>query len=149
LGAEASANVTEWERTFIAHHRIARLATVDAQGRPYVVPVVYGFDGVCLYTPVDGKPKRVGARQLRRVRNLQANAHVSLVIDDYAEDWRRLAWVQIHGDAEIADEGPQYAAGVTELRRKYSQYQALPIALVIIIKPTHVTHWRALDGSEL
>jgi PPOX class probable F420-dependent enzyme len=138
--------MTEWERTFIAAHRVARLATVDARGRPHVVPVVYAFDGACLYLPVDGKPKRVGARRLRRVRNLQANAHASLVIDDYAEDWRQLAWVQIHGRAQIADEGPLFAAGVTELRRKYPQYETLPIALVIVITPTGVTYWRAVDA---
>lgn len=139
-------NVTEWERAFIADHRVARLATVDAQGQPQVVPVVYAFDGASLYTPVDGKPKRVGARQLQRVRNLAANVHVSVVIDDYAEDWRRLAWVQIHGRAEIADTGPLYAVGVTELRRKYPQYETLPIALVIVITPTRITSWRAADG---
>jgi PPOX class probable F420-dependent enzyme len=135
--------VTEWERAFIVAHRVARLATVDAQGRPHVVPVVYAFDGARLYTPVDGKPKRIGARLLQRVRNLQANAHASLVIDDYAEDWRRLAWVQIHGLAAVADGGPAYTAGRTELRRKYPQYEALPIALIIVVTPTRVVSWRA------
>jgi PPOX class probable F420-dependent enzyme len=137
--------VTDWEHAFITAHRVARLATVDAQGRPHIVPVVYAFDGVHLYTPVDGKPKRVGARQLRRVRNLQANAHVSLVIDDYAEDWRRLAWVQIRGIAEIADEGPPYMLGVAELQKKYPQYEALSIALVIVVTPTRVTSWRFME----
>jgi PPOX class probable F420-dependent enzyme len=135
-------NVTEWEKEFINAHRVARLATVDVQRRPHIVPVVYAFDGARLYTPVDGKPKRIGARQLVRVRNVQSNAHVSLVIDDYAEDWRQLAWVQVHGLAEIADEGPPFAAGVAELRSKYRQYEALPIALVIVVRVTHVTSWR-------
>lgn len=134
--------MTDWEYAFIAEHRVARLATVDAQGRPHIVPVVYAFDGDYLYTPVDGKPKRVDARQLRRVRNLQANAHVSLVIDDYSEDWQRLAWVQIHGLAEITAEGPRYAVGVAELQSKYPQYQALPIALVVVVTPARVTSWR-------
>ena len=137
--------MTEWERAFIADRRVARLATVDARSRPHVVPVVYAFDGARLYTPVDGKPKRVGARQLQRIRNLQANAHASLVIDDYAEDWRRLAWVQIHGRAEIAAEGPSYEVGVTELRRKYPQYETLSIALVIVVTPTRVVSWRAVS----
>ncbi len=135
--------MTEWERSFIAEHRVARLATVDADGRPHVVPVVYAFDGARLYTPVDGKPKRAGARQLQRIRNLQANAYASLVIDHYAEDWGRLAWVQIHGLAEIAADGPSYTVGVEELRRKYPQYETLPIALVIVITPRSVSSWRA------
>src|SRR3989337_613770 len=98
--------MTEWERAFIGDRGVARLATVDARSRPHVVPVVYAFDGARLYTPVDGKPKRVGARQLQRIRNLQANAHASLVIDDYAEDWRRAAWGQIHARAEIPVQAP-------------------------------------------
>ncbi len=141
--------MSEWERAFIAAHRVARLATVDAQGRPHVVPIVYAFDGTRLYTPLDGKPKRIGVLQLQRVRNLRVNPNVSLVIDDYAEDWQQLAWVQIRGKAEVADSGPLYTAGVAELQRKYPQYQTLSIALVIGVTPTHITSWRARGAFEL
>ena len=51
--------MTDWEYTFIAEHRVARLGTVDAHGQPAVVPIVYAFDGIALFTPLDAKPKRV------------------------------------------------------------------------------------------
>ena len=38
--------MTAWERDFIVHGRVARMATVDAHGHPGVVPIVYAFDGV-------------------------------------------------------------------------------------------------------
>ena len=38
--------------------RVARLATIDPDGRPHVVPIVFVLDGETLYTAVDAKPKR-------------------------------------------------------------------------------------------
>ena len=40
--------VGNWERSFIEQRRVARLATVDGQDRPHIVPIVYAFDGVRL-----------------------------------------------------------------------------------------------------
>jgi len=137
--------MTDWERDFIERHRVARLATVDARCRPHTVPVVYAFDGTALFTPLDGKPKRVDARELRRVRNLRANPHVAVLIDDYAEDWQQLAWVQIRGPAELLTTGPAYAQGIALLRTKYPQYGRLPLdgRPVIRIVPEVVRSWRA------
>jgi predicted pyridoxine 5'-phosphate oxidase superfamily flavin-nucleotide-binding protein len=70
--------MTAWERDFIVHGRVARMATVDAHGRPSVVPIVYAFDDR-LYTPLDAKPKRVAAMQLRRVRNIRATRTLRLL----------------------------------------------------------------------
>ena len=53
------------------------------EGRPHVVPVCYAFDGARFYIPLDEKPKRVAATQLKRVRNIEARPEVSLVIDRY------------------------------------------------------------------
>lgn len=82
--------MTAWERDLIANGRVARMATVGADGRPAVVPIVYAFDER-LYTPIDAKPKRVETIRLRRVQNIQANPHVAIVIDYYSEDWNELA----------------------------------------------------------
>jgi PPOX class probable F420-dependent enzyme len=79
-----------WERALLAQQRVAHLATVNAAGEPAVVPVVYAFDGEHIVTPLDGKPKRVGVLQLRRVRDITANAQVALVIDHYDEVWSQL-----------------------------------------------------------
>jgi PPOX class probable F420-dependent enzyme len=141
--------MTPWEKDFITTRRVARLATVDPAGQPHVVPIVYAFDGARLYTPIDAKPKRVGARQLRRVLNIEANAKVAVIIDDYAEDWTQLAWVQLRGTARLVETGSDYTTGLNLLQRKYPQYQTMPLhgQPVIVISPDLIIHWRA-GGEE-
>ncbi len=138
--------MTAWERDFIAHGRVARMATVDAHGHPSVVPIVYAFDER-LYTPLDAKPKRVAAMQLRRVRNIRAHPHVAIVVDHYSENWRDLAWVLIRGTADIVADGPTYVTGIELLRQKYPQYATLPLdgALLIVVTPLTIRGWRATD----
>ena len=50
---------TEWELTFITEQRVARLATIEGEGQPHVLPIVYASAGKRLYTPIDRKPKQV------------------------------------------------------------------------------------------
>jgi PPOX class probable F420-dependent enzyme len=137
--------MTDWERDFVTQHRVAHLATLDEQGQPHVVPIVYAFDGEHIFTPIDEKPKRVGAYQLQRVRNIQANHRVAVIIDDYDEDWRKLAWVQIRGRAVILSQGGTYASGVELLSRKYPQYEDMPLTgrPLIVISLERVVSWRA------
>lgn len=139
--------MTEWEKNFVRRHRVARLATVDTESRPHVVPVVYAYDGDGLYTPIDEKPKQVGAYQLQRACNIQANPDVAVIIDDYAEDWQQLAWVQTRGTAAIVETGPAHEAGVQLLHAKYPQYESMPLhdRPVIAITITRVVSWRARD----
>jgi PPOX class probable F420-dependent enzyme len=136
--------MTGWEHRFIIEQRVARLATVDAQGQPAVVPVVYAFDGTALFTPLDGKPKRVATAQLQRVRNIRANPRVAIIIDAYSEDWQELAWVHVRGQARITTSGDGYAAGIALLCAKYSQYGRMPLAgcPLIVVEPTRVHSWR-------
>lgn len=137
--------ISLWEKEFINSHRIARLATVADTGQPHLVPIVYAFDGERLYTPIDAKPKRVAASQLRRVRNIRAHPHVAVLIDDYAEDWTQLAWVQMRGTAKLVEAGLERESGIALLDKKYPQYQTMPLGEkpVIVITPEHITSWRA------
>lgn len=137
--------MTEWERHFVETQRVARLATVGPDGQPAVVPVVYAFDGERFVTPLDGKPKTVDARKLRRVRNIEADDRVALVIDRYDEDWRRLAWVHVRGRAELLEEGEVYERGIALLAAKYRQYGSLSLdgRPLIAVAPTRVSSWRA------
>lgn len=49
--------------------KIARLATVDPDNnQPYLVPVVFVFNGYNIYIPIDAKPKTVNSNQLKRVK---------------------------------------------------------------------------------
>src|SRR5690242_4282105 len=95
---------------FINSHRVARLATADAAGRPSVVPICYVFDGAVFYSPIDQKPKRVGPMRLQRIRNIRDNPNVALVIDDYSENWAELSYVVVHGLAEIIEPGESSSA---------------------------------------
>jgi PPOX class probable F420-dependent enzyme len=126
--------------------RVGRLATADAAGRPLVVPVCYAYDGTAVYSAIDAKPKRLSDRRLRRVRNIEANPQVSLVVDDYDEDWRRLRYVIVEGRARIlALEADPFAAAVRLLVAKYPQYRAMELervaATVIAITPDRLLHW--------
>jgi nitroimidazol reductase NimA-like FMN-containing flavoprotein (pyridoxamine 5'-phosphate oxidase superfamily) len=55
-------------RELFAAARVARLATIDAEGRPHLVPIVFVVVGDTVYSAVDHKPKRTTA--LRRLVNV-------------------------------------------------------------------------------
>jgi PPOX class probable F420-dependent enzyme len=148
----ARTNLTEAEALFVHRRRVARLATADADGRPYIVPVCYAFDGARFYSPLDEKPKRTAAAQLKRVRNIEAQPEVSLVIDRYDDDWSQLAYVQVAAHAELlAPEDEGHATAVVLLRERYPQYRtmALEQSQLIAMAPTAVTSWRvAAEDAE-
>ena len=130
---------------FIRNHRVARLATISPEGKPHLVPVVYAYDGSHVFVALDEKPKRVAPGQLQRVRNISANPNVSLLIDDYAEDWTQLAWVRLDGLAEVLPEGRAHAEALRLLREKYAQYQSMNLEERPLIQITIKlrTHWQA------
>jgi len=136
-------------RTYISDHRVARLATADASGRPSVIPICYAFDGITIYSPIDRKPKSVSAQDLKRVRNLEENPYVSLVIDDYSDDWAELSYVQISGTARMIEPDDElqgeHRRAVEMLRDKYPQYRSMDIDRTPMIKitPTRLKAWRA------
>jgi PPOX class probable F420-dependent enzyme len=126
--------------------RVARLGTADRAGQPLVVPVCYVFDGRRCFSPIDTKPKRVATRALRRLRNIEENPRVSLVVDRYDEDWTRLCWVMVEGRAEILTGGSERADAVDLLQAKYTQYRTLGLdrdaATVIRISAERTMYWK-------
>ena len=122
---------------FVSRQRIAHLATASPDARPVVVPICYVFDGENIYSPLDEKPKSTEVRSLKRVRNIVANPQVSLVVDEYSEDWSKLIYVLIAGVAEILEpgDGPgEHLRAVSLLREKYTQYRSMAIESRPIIK---------------
>ncbi|MBW3633179.1 MAG: TIGR03668 family PPOX class F420-dependent oxidoreductase [Chloroflexi bacterium] len=140
---------------FIRDRRVGHLATADAGGKPSVVPVVYALvvlDGdPAIAIAIDEKPKG-DARALRRVRNILERPEVALVVDDYHEDWRSLAWVLVRGAASLIEPGsPGHAEALTALRLKYPQYgvMRLEASPVILIRNVSTTSWTGSDtGGE-
>lgn len=133
-----------WALAFLREARVGRLATADTGGRPLVVPVCYAFDGASVYSAVDTKPKRT--RDLRRLRNVRDNPHVSLVVDRYDEDWSRLAWVIVEGTAEVLEGGDDFGRAIDLLLAKYPQYRAMGLSretgAVVKIAPARLLSWR-------
>ena len=133
---------------FLEQARVAHLATVDAAGRPHLVPVCFACHGGLLYTPIDEKPKRTPATALRRVRNILLHAEVCLLVDRYDEDWTKLAWLQVHGRAALVEETSERTAALSALRDRYPQYKEMDLESrpLIRVTPLRVVAWAASDS---
>jgi len=98
------------ERRFLSAQRVGHLATADGRAIPHVVPVCFTISQGTLYITIDEKPKRVAGAALKRVRNIERNPMVAIVVDRYDEDWTRLGWVMLRGRAEILRNGAEHDA---------------------------------------
>lgn len=124
--------------------RVARLATVDDRGRLHLVPICFALDGDTLYSAVDAKPKR--SRRLKRLANVRAHPAVTVLVDEYVEDWSRLWWVRLRGSARVVEQGPELERALELLTEKYDQYRAQPPpgpAIVVAIE-----EWSGWQGAE-
>jgi len=128
-------------RDRFAEARVARLATVRADGTPHLVPICFALDGDTLYTAVDHKPKR--SVELQRLANIRANPRVALLADHYAEDWSTLWWVRAEGTAQVAEPGsPGHVRAVELLVARYAQYRDAPaLGRAIVVELDHVRGW--------
>ena len=131
---------------FLTSQRTGHLATVDESGQPHNVPVCFAVWRGRIYIAIDEKPKRGRPEDLRRVRNVRANPAVCLVIDRYDEDWSRLAWMQVRGEASLVDDPVERTGALTALRDRYPQYRAMALEdrPLLGITPTRVVQWQAL-----
>jgi PPOX class probable F420-dependent enzyme len=131
-------------RRRFAAEGVARLATVGADGRPHLVPVVFALDGDTLYTAVDDvKPK--ATQRLRRLRNIAAHPAVALLADHYDDDWSALWWVRADGTARILEPADAEAGRARALLAdRYEQYRAAPPpGPVIAVAVERWTGWAA------
>lgn len=136
--------LTAGEAAFAQAQRVGRLATADAAGHPFAVPVCYAYDGTRFFTPLDEKPKHTTDEALRRVRNIQARGEAALLIDRYDDDWSRLGYLLARGAATLVAPGdPAHAAALGLLRARYAQYvgMALETRPIIALTPAHVASW--------
>ena len=135
---------TDEQRRYLESARLGRLATADAKGRPHAVPVCFALVGDRPVTPIDEKPKRADAADLRRVRNVRENPRVALVVDHWADDWSELGWLQIRATAAVADPDAEiHPRGVDALREKYPQYadHDLERRPMLVLDPGRVLSW--------
>ena len=143
--------MTPEQLDFLDRQRVARLATVDEQGRPHALPVCFAVLDGALYTPIDEKPKRGDPLTLRRVRNILACPEVCLVADHYEDDWSRLAWLQVRGTAILVDDPDERARALATLRARYPQYRTMDLESRPLLKitPDRVVAWASTppDGG--
>ena len=134
---------------FVSDARVGRLATSSADGAPHVVPVCFALADGRIYIGLDSKPKSVGALRLRRVRNIRENPKVAFLVDVYDdEDWSRLGFALVSGEATVDISEDERRGAIAALRAKYPQYERMLAdgAPVIRITPTGVSAWGAVEG---
>jgi len=129
-------------RALFASAPVARLATARPDGAPHLVPVCFAFGGETIYTAVDQKPKSTA--ELARLRHIAAEPRVALLADHYEDDWSRLWWVRVDGDASVSTSPQEREAALAALVAAYPQYAACPPpGPVIAVRPRRFSGWRA------
>lgn|SRR5690242_6691054 len=137
-------------KTIIDKAKVARLATVDSEHKPHLIPVVFAFDNDSYFIPIDEKTKRFKPENLKRTKNIQQNSDVALLIDEYNDDWTKLYFVMIQGKASIIGGKKLEQNELSLLEKahkllidKYLQYQKIGIGeYVIVIIPQKVITWK-------
>jgi PPOX class probable F420-dependent enzyme len=122
---------------------VARLATATPDGRPHIVPVTFAVEGDRIYLVVDAvKPKT--SLLLTRLSNIEANPRVSLLVDEYSDDWDRLWWVRADGTAGIATDGPDWNHARAALASRYPRYlRASEFGAATVVEVERWTGWSA------
>ena len=136
------------ERQFLNAQRVGHLATADEQAIPHVVPICFVVSDSTLYSSIDDKPKEKSRRPLKRLRNIETNPTVSVVIDRYDEDWTLLGWILLWGRAEILTAGSEHDRAQELLRHRYPQYRAMQISTypVIAVRIERTASWGNLSA---
>jgi PPOX class probable F420-dependent enzyme len=100
-----------------------------------------------LYWMVDEKPKR--SKELQRLRNIEHQPAVELVVDAYDEDWEALWWVRARGTARVVVETDERDAALGLLRAKYAQYDSTDDpGLIVAIEVEAITGWEPSSDPE-
>ncbi|MDP9295152.1 MAG: pyridoxamine 5'-phosphate oxidase family protein [Actinomycetota bacterium] len=130
--------LTEEEAEFVRWARVARMATVGADGGLHNVPI----------SPVlvDGRILIATDTKSKKVRNLESEPRTSLVFDEYSEMWDLLHGVVIEGTVRIIPEGAEFSSARAKLYEKYRQYEIdSPIeqggSVILEVMPERILSW--------
>jgi PPOX class probable F420-dependent enzyme len=133
-----------WARELVGRARVARLGYLDGEDRPRVLPVTFAVAGDFVWSAIDEKPKR--RAEPARVGYLRRRPEASLLVDEYDDDWTRLAWVQLLGRVEVVPAATAVEA-MEALAAKYSQYAAsAPPGPLLRFEVERGVFWRAAGG---
>lgn len=98
---------------FLREAPVCRIATVKPDGTPHIIPVCPVFDGANLYIDID--EKGVSAQ------GVKTNGKVTVLIDEYSDDWSKLRAVVLRTTAEVI-EGEWQEVAWAMIRAKFPQY---------------------------
>ena len=106
------------------------------------MPICFAFDAATLYFVIDSKPKKT--TNLKRLRNIAANPAVSILVDYYDDDWGKLWWVRLDGEARVATDQSEIQGALRLLSARYPQYRATtPAGPVVAVAIAGVSGWSA------
>jgi PPOX class probable F420-dependent enzyme len=127
-----------WALDLLRDARVARLALLDEEDLPRLLPVTFALWEGAIWSAIDQKPK--GPGEPARVRRLRRRPEAALLVDRYDDDWRRLAWLELRGPVSVEPLGPALDALVA----KYPQYErARPQGPLLRLAPERLACWRA------
>lgn len=101
---------------------LGRLATIDPDGMPHVVPLGWSHNTELDTIDIGGRDADAFV-STRKFRNVRANERVAFVVDDVLPEWQPRA-VMVRGRAEAVHEP-----------------DADPVVALIRITPTEVVSW--------
>jgi PPOX class probable F420-dependent enzyme len=133
----------ERQRRLVAEAPVARLATVAPDGRPHLVPICFALEGDTLWSAIDDKPK--SARRPQRLRNVEREPRVAVLVDHYEDDWSRLWWVRLRGRGRIVAAPAERERALRALARRYLPYRERPPSGELLA--VEVDEWRGWSAS--
>lgn len=119
MGHEQTLSVEQ--QNFLREQRVARIATLNRDGMPHMVPICFAFDGESIYTTL--------GKDARRLSNIARESRVSIMVDRYEErnvEWTLLRGILMYGDVEVLDYENRrevFMKGWRLLIEKYPQYK--------------------------
>jgi PPOX class probable F420-dependent enzyme len=135
------AKLPGWAQPLVDEQRVARLALLDDDDRPRVLPVTFAVACGAVWSAIDEKPKRTA--EPARVRWLRRRPEAALCVDVYSDDWSRLAWVQLLGRVEVVEVSEGETA-LEALAARYPQYRERPPPGPLLrLEVERALHWRA------
>ena len=134
-----------WVDDALGRARVARLGTVGNDGAVRLVPICFVILDGWLASAVDHKPKRTG--ELRRLDDIEATRHATVLVDHYDEDWSQLWWIRVRGRAVVhRARDDETVAAIDALAAKYPQYHtSRPEGAVYRIALDEVRWWRPTE----
>src|SRR5919204_2806191 len=91
---------TDNELGYLAEQRLARIATVGADGQPHVVPTSFRYNAE--HDAIDVGGLRMS--QTKNLRDVQRSGRASIVIDDVLPPWQP-RMIEVRGTAVVVPTG--------------------------------------------